>query len=370
MLHLVTRHPVLILERVISILSPEQTAPSSFPPVCSTQAELELQHLRWPRRSVAQVGPAAFAALSRSLVAGTVQGMCVCPAPPSPVSGAGGSGALWGPGLGLRPGAARSGDDNGGDVSQGGLGGSRRRSPYVTPVLMVSFDNGSVQCYTSPAHLAVVEKERTQQTAAAAAAAAVAAVQAPPAASAQPLGSPVSPPVTASGREQGSAAPAAAPASGETAARKGSRVKQTPRRSMSSRPRLWQQPPPVASPARRVPADRAQRTAWASYLTDASSDEELPMVSAAASGRRSAVRGEAGAPPAQAAAAAGRGGEQEAGTRSSSGQESTSDDDLFVSFRSQVRGRSTPAGGKGERVFSFASFVCFLVYLRWLVVRG
>lgn len=335
--------------------------------MCPTQAELELQHLRWPRRSVAQVGPAAFAALSRSLVAGTVQGMCVCPAPPSPLCGAGGNGAQGGPRLGLRPGAARSGDDTGGGASQGGLSGSRHHSPYVTPVLMVSFDNGSVQCYTSPAHLAVVEKERTQQTAAAAAAtaaaAAAAAAEVPPAAAVQPLGSPSSPSVTAAGREPGSAAaPAApaAPASGEPTARKGARVKQT-RRCNPSRPRLWQQPPPVASPARRAPADRAQRTAWASYLTDASSDEELPVVSSSTSGRRSSsLRGE---PRAPAQAAAGRGGEQEAGGRSSSGQESTSDDELFVSFRSQVRRRSTlgwRASSCACGVFFFSIFVLFL----------
>ncbi|CAM9348179.1 unnamed protein product, partial [Scytosiphon promiscuus] len=122
-------------------------------------AELELQHLRWPRRSVAQVGPAAFAALSRSLVAGTVQGMCVCPAPP-PLSSVGG-GAEGGPRLGLRPGAATGGggDDDGGSGSGDGI--LNRDPPYVTPVLMVLFDNGSVQCYTSPAHLAAIERERS-----------------------------------------------------------------------------------------------------------------------------------------------------------------------------------------------------------------
>lgn len=39
---------------------------------------------------------------------------------------------------------------------------SSHRPPYVTPVLMVLFDNGSVQCYSSPAHLSAVEKERTR----------------------------------------------------------------------------------------------------------------------------------------------------------------------------------------------------------------
>ncbi|CAN0572954.1 unnamed protein product, partial [Ectocarpus sp. 12 AP-2014] len=129
-------------------------------------AELELQHLRWPRRSVAQVGPAAFAALSRSLVAGTVQGMCVCPAPPPPPpspSSFGGGGA-GGARLGLRPGAAASSEElNGGGAGAGRASyGAGYQPPYVTPVLMVLFDNGSVQCYTSPAHLTAVEKERTR----------------------------------------------------------------------------------------------------------------------------------------------------------------------------------------------------------------
>lgn len=87
------------------------------------------------------------------------------------------------------------------------------------------------------------------------------------------------------------------------------------------------------------------------------------MVSAAASGRRSALRGEAGAAPAQAAvaaaAASGRGGEQEAAARSSSGQESTSDDDLFVSFRSQVREGTHNAGEEGMRT---RFFLCFFFW--------
>lgn len=128
------------------------------------QAELELQHLRWPRRSVAQVGPAAFAALSRSLVAGTVQGMCVCPSPPSAALPYGAVEA--GGGLGLRPGASTGGGEGGsgcgGGVGQVGDSFHRARAPFVTPVLMVLFDNGSVQCYTSPAHVSAVEKERAR----------------------------------------------------------------------------------------------------------------------------------------------------------------------------------------------------------------
>jgi len=333
------------------------------PPVCLTsfvrtpgvpaQAELELQQLRWPRRSVAQVGPAAFAALSRSLVAGSIQGMCVCPAPPSTTSRGGGIGAQGGPGLGLRPGAATSGDGSGGGTSRGGHGSSGRHSPYVTPVLMVLFDNGSVQCYTSPAHLAVVEKETAAAAAATAAAAAAGAAKpaaaGPPAS--QPPESPSSPPAIAPG--EGPAAGAAAAAAGTTssssgglAAPKRSRVVAKDTSRLRNNSRLWQQPPPpVASPARRTPADRSHRTAWASYLNDASSDEELPVVSAAAattSGRRSSSlrRGGGGGAEAQASPAVRAGGDGQRGQRrgSLSGQDSSSEDDLFVSFRPQVSG--------------------------------
>lgn len=62
-------------------------------------------------------------------------------------------------GLGLAAGC------DGGCGSTGGLlrvSGQNhgRRAPYVTPVLMVLFDNGSVQCYTSPAYLSALERER------------------------------------------------------------------------------------------------------------------------------------------------------------------------------------------------------------------
>lgn len=102
--------------------------------------------------------------------------------------------------LGLRPAATAGGDDGNGGVSAGSHG-----APYVTPVLMVLFDNGSVQCYTSPAHLAAVDKERNRAaaervaaTAATAAAAAVDAAAATTASSGQkydarPLLSPSSP---------------------------------------------------------------------------------------------------------------------------------------------------------------------------------
>lgn len=100
------------------------------------------------------MGPAAFAALSRSVVPGTIQGMCVCPAPPSPWS-------QFGSGLGTEAEGTVSakGYSSGGSNDANSFAGGRKL-PYVTPVLMLLYDNGSVQCFTGPSHLSAAEKER------------------------------------------------------------------------------------------------------------------------------------------------------------------------------------------------------------------
>lgn len=118
-----------------------------------SQPELELQHLKWPRRTVAEVGPAAFAALSRSVVPGTVQGICVCPTPPLPTPPFTTGWDVSAQGAGFASGCQGVGGDT---------GAGSRRVPYVTPVLMVLYDNGSMQCFTSPAHLSAVERERSR----------------------------------------------------------------------------------------------------------------------------------------------------------------------------------------------------------------
>lgn len=318
-----------------------------------SQAELELQHLRWPRRSVSQVGPAAYAAFSRSLVAGSVQGICICPAPPVPLSSPYYSSRVErGPGLGLRPGAT-TGDS---EFNAGGLGGSdargHRRPPYVTPVLMVLFDNGSVQCFTSPAHISALEKDIARDAAAAVDSKNAAAVETASPSAAASVG-PVSPtPGSAEGgsgaqptphpcstpsrstrrsetdggerasavRERSAAAVAATAVTMAAAAAtrdgqdhgelntigSGSRSAGPFKASLNAaavalRPRLWQGPPFLGS---------------SSAVSSGAQGARLP--------RRAARAG------------AGQGRSGVGGGGTSSGHDSTSDDDVFVSFRSQV----------------------------------
>lgn len=330
----------------------------------------------------------------------------------------------------MRPGTAAGGDAGSGG---GGNGGDSLLSghgvPYATPVLMILFDNGSVQCYTSPAHLTAIEKQRTQAVAdratitdpissarqttaerpslllpfspparasvngegweeadwrgqsgagipqsrkwkskptrAAVAAAATSAAttsllnaagrmslrtraSAPSSLLSGPRSSTGAPSAdTASNRQKRTEVVAADAAVATTAKENGAAV---PRASSihrsSSRPRLWQQPPSLTSSltsledalaarrAGRRAADRAQRIAWASHLTDDASgwgrdeggDWQLPS---------SALQGRVGS--------SGRGVGAVVATRredgaagDSSGHETTSDDEAFISFRSQV----------------------------------
>ncbi|CAN0572959.1 unnamed protein product, partial [Ectocarpus sp. 12 AP-2014] len=75
-----------------------------------------------------------------------------------------------------------------------------------------------------------------------------------------------------------------------------SRKKTVARRGVTYRPRLWQQPPPLASTTRR-PEDRIQRMAWSPYLTSGSSDGEdvgTSLPPSSASRKRSSLRSRGG----------------------------------------------------------------------------
>lgn len=261
-----------------------------------------------------------------------------------------------GPGLGLRPGAT-TGDS---EFSAGGLGGSdargHRRPPYVTPVLMVLFDNGSVQCFTSPAHISALEKDIARDAAAAvdsknavagetaspSAAASAGAVSPTPGSAeggsgAQPTPHPCSTPSRSTrrsetdggerasavrGRSAAAVATTAVTMAAAAATRDGqghnelntsgsgsssaSRSAGPFKASLSAaavalRPRLWQGPPLLGSSSAVSSGDQGAR---------------LP--------RRAARAG------------AGQGRSGVGGGGNSSGHDSTSDDDVFVSFRSQV----------------------------------
>lgn len=263
-----------------------------------------------------------------------------------------------GPGLGLRPGAT-TGDS---EFSAGGLRGSdasgHRRPPYVTPVLMVLFDNGSVQCFTSPAHLSALEKDIARDAAAAvdsknvtagetatpSAAPSAGAVSSTPGSAeggsgAQPTPHPCSTPSRSTrrsetdggerasavrGRSAAAAAATAATMVAAAATRDGQGHNELNtsgsgsssssasgsagpfKASLSSaaaalRPRLWQGPPLLGSSS---------------------------AVSSGAQGAR--------IPRKAARAGAGQGRSGVGGGENSSGHDSTSDDDVFVSFRSQV----------------------------------
>ncbi|CAN0438112.1 unnamed protein product, partial [Discosporangium mesarthrocarpum] len=122
-------------------------------------AELHLQHLRWPRQNMSQVGSTTFATMSRPPATGSVQGMCVCPAPPAAQVTVGARShyppALLGSGAGRGVGKPWRGK---GAAPCGA--GAAASAPYMTPVLMVLYDTGSVHCFTSPAHLRALEQKR------------------------------------------------------------------------------------------------------------------------------------------------------------------------------------------------------------------
>ena len=232
--------------------------------------------------------------------------MCVCPAPPTPPSP-----SLYeckadqGPSLGLRPGAVTNDEEFSARAPVGG--GSR--APYVTPVLMVLFDNGSVQCFTSPANISALEKDRAR--AAAVEAAVQTSVPAEEGSGGCPTLSPCSSPARSNQRDDaetlvdgdgGNNSSLSATARGSRAPGSGNSKSFPSTRLAASRPRLWK-PPTV--------------------LTSSSTAAEVGSQEARLPRRRGRVETERGR------AGGGGGG-------SSSGHESTSDDEVLVSFRAQV----------------------------------